>query len=162
MARRPSTGPLGARRKAGNVKQASFGSAYSWPKTHADHASTKCWGVFSAAKLGRCGDRTRFGLSIAAGPPSKLPAVLAALPDSSAGAIIGVEDIAAALKDAWLVVESVPGANTEHPIAGRLTSVGTLVARVNVRPGAIEIELVDDAADTNRCTLVQAADPRAA
>jgi 3-hydroxybutyryl-CoA dehydrogenase len=38
----------------------------------------------------------------------QLPAVLAALPDSRAGAIVGVEDIAAALKDAWLVVESVP------------------------------------------------------
>jgi len=45
-------------------------------------------------------------------------------------------------------------ANTEDPIAGRLTSVGTLVERVNVRPGAIEIELVDDAADTNRAETI--------
>jgi len=51
-------------------------------------------------------------------------------------------------------VEEAVRANTEDPIAGRLTSVGTLVERVNVRPGAIEIELVDDAADTNRAKTI--------
>jgi 3-hydroxybutyryl-CoA dehydrogenase len=38
----------------------------------------------------------------------QLPAVLATLPGSKAGTIVGVDDMAAALKDAWLVVESVP------------------------------------------------------
>ena len=38
--------------------------------------------------------------------------------------------------------------------ARRLTSVRTLVERVNVRPGAIEIELVEDAADTNRAKTI--------
>jgi 3-hydroxybutyryl-CoA dehydrogenase len=37
-----------------------------------------------------------------------LPAVLATLPGSKAGTIVGFDDLAAALKDAWLVVESVP------------------------------------------------------
>ena len=43
---------------------------------------------------------------------------------------------------------------TDDPIARRLTSVRTLVERVNVRPGAIEIELVEDAADTNRAKTI--------
>ncbi|UPK06416.1 3-hydroxyacyl-CoA dehydrogenase family protein [Bradyrhizobium sp. 170] len=38
----------------------------------------------------------------------KLPAVLATLPGSKAGTIVGVDDMMAALKHAWLVVESVP------------------------------------------------------
>ena len=38
----------------------------------------------------------------------KLPAVLATLPGSQAGSIVGCDDLAAALKGAWLVVESVP------------------------------------------------------
>src|SRR5258707_7573520 len=38
----------------------------------------------------------------------QLPAVLATLPGSRAGTIVGVDDMAAALKDAWIVVESVP------------------------------------------------------
>ena len=38
----------------------------------------------------------------------KLPAVLATLPGSKAGPIVGVGDMAAALRNAWLVVESVP------------------------------------------------------
>ena len=38
----------------------------------------------------------------------QLPAVLAKLPGSKAGTIVGVDDMAAALKDAWLIVESVP------------------------------------------------------
>jgi 3-hydroxybutyryl-CoA dehydrogenase len=38
----------------------------------------------------------------------QLPAVLATLPGSKAGTIVGADDLAAALKDAWLVVESVP------------------------------------------------------
>src|SRR5262245_36996056 len=38
----------------------------------------------------------------------QLPAVLATLPGSKAGTIVGCDDIAAALADAWLVVESVP------------------------------------------------------
>jgi 3-hydroxybutyryl-CoA dehydrogenase len=39
---------------------------------------------------------------------NELPAVLATLPGSTAGSIEGVSDMTAALKDAWLVVESVP------------------------------------------------------
>ena len=39
---------------------------------------------------------------------AELPAVLASLPGSTPGAIVGVDDLAAALKDAWLVIESVP------------------------------------------------------
>jgi len=38
----------------------------------------------------------------------QLPAVLPTLPGSKAGTIVGVDDMAAALKNAWLVVESVP------------------------------------------------------
>src|SRR6476659_1108672 len=38
----------------------------------------------------------------------QLPAVLLTLPGSKAGTIVGVDDMAAALKNAWLVVESVP------------------------------------------------------
>jgi 3-hydroxybutyryl-CoA dehydrogenase len=38
----------------------------------------------------------------------QLPAVLAKLPGSKAGAIVGVDDMATALKDAWIVFESVP------------------------------------------------------
>jgi 3-hydroxybutyryl-CoA dehydrogenase len=38
----------------------------------------------------------------------QLPAVLATLPDGKAGTVLGVGDLKAALKDAWLVVESVP------------------------------------------------------
>lgn len=38
----------------------------------------------------------------------QLPAVVAALPGGKAGTIVGVDDMAAALADAWLVVESVP------------------------------------------------------
>jgi 3-hydroxybutyryl-CoA dehydrogenase len=38
----------------------------------------------------------------------QLPAVLAKLPGSKAGTIVGVGDMAAALKDAWIIVESVP------------------------------------------------------
>ena len=38
----------------------------------------------------------------------QLPAVLAKLPGSSAGTIVGVDDEATALKDAWIIVESVP------------------------------------------------------
>ena len=38
----------------------------------------------------------------------QLPAVLATLPGGKAGTIVGVDDMAAALADAWLVVESVP------------------------------------------------------
>jgi 3-hydroxybutyryl-CoA dehydrogenase len=38
----------------------------------------------------------------------QLPAVLATLPGSKAGTIVGVDDMAAALRNAWLVVESVP------------------------------------------------------
>src|SRR5207253_10208501 len=38
----------------------------------------------------------------------KLPAVLATLPGSKAGCIVGVGDMADALRNAWLVVESVP------------------------------------------------------
>jgi len=38
----------------------------------------------------------------------QLPAVVAALPGGKAGTIVGVADMAAALADAWLVVESVP------------------------------------------------------
>lgn len=38
----------------------------------------------------------------------QLPAVLATLPGSNAGTIVGVADMEAALADAWLVVESVP------------------------------------------------------
>jgi 3-hydroxybutyryl-CoA dehydrogenase len=38
----------------------------------------------------------------------QLPAVLATLPGSKAGNIVGVADMAAALGNAWLVVESVP------------------------------------------------------
>jgi 3-hydroxybutyryl-CoA dehydrogenase len=38
----------------------------------------------------------------------QLPAVLAKLPGSKAGAIVGVDDVATALKDAWIVFESVP------------------------------------------------------
>ncbi len=38
----------------------------------------------------------------------QLPAVLATLPGSTAGTIVGFDDMAAALKDTWLVVESVP------------------------------------------------------
>ncbi|MGQ0682436.1 3-hydroxyacyl-CoA dehydrogenase family protein [Bradyrhizobium sp.] len=38
----------------------------------------------------------------------QLPAVLATLPDSKAGTIMGIDDMTAALKNAWLVVESVP------------------------------------------------------
>jgi 3-hydroxybutyryl-CoA dehydrogenase len=38
----------------------------------------------------------------------QLPAVLAKLPRSKAGTIVGVGDMAAALKDAWIIVESVP------------------------------------------------------
>lgn len=39
---------------------------------------------------------------------NQLPALLATLPGSKAGSIVGVDDMTAALKDAWLVVESVP------------------------------------------------------
>src|SRR5262245_30551179 len=38
----------------------------------------------------------------------QLPAVLATLPGSKAGTVVGFDDLAAALDDAWLVVESVP------------------------------------------------------
>ncbi len=38
----------------------------------------------------------------------QLPAVLATLPSGKAGDIVGVDDMAAALKDAWLVMESTP------------------------------------------------------
>jgi 3-hydroxybutyryl-CoA dehydrogenase len=38
----------------------------------------------------------------------QLPSVLATLPGGKAGTIVGVDDMAAALADAWLVVESVP------------------------------------------------------
>ena len=38
----------------------------------------------------------------------QLPAVVATLPGSTAGTIVGFADMAAALEDAWLVVESVP------------------------------------------------------
>src|SRR6185295_4840938 len=38
----------------------------------------------------------------------QLPAVLAKLPGGKAGAIVGVGDKASALKDAWIVFESVP------------------------------------------------------
>ncbi|MEH2540707.1 MULTISPECIES: 3-hydroxyacyl-CoA dehydrogenase family protein [unclassified Bradyrhizobium] len=38
----------------------------------------------------------------------QLPAVLATLPGSKAGTIVGVDDMTVALKNAWLVVESVP------------------------------------------------------
>src|SRR6516165_4001771 len=38
----------------------------------------------------------------------QLPAVLAKLPGSNAGTIVGVGDMGAALKDAWIIVESVP------------------------------------------------------
>jgi 3-hydroxybutyryl-CoA dehydrogenase len=38
----------------------------------------------------------------------QLPAVLAKLPAGKAGAIVGVDDMAAALKEAWIVVESAP------------------------------------------------------
>ncbi|RZL93044.1 MAG: 3-hydroxyacyl-CoA dehydrogenase family protein [Variovorax sp.] len=38
----------------------------------------------------------------------QLPAVLGTLPGSKAGTIVGFDDMAAALDDAWLVVESVP------------------------------------------------------
>ncbi|MDA9433838.1 3-hydroxyacyl-CoA dehydrogenase family protein [Bradyrhizobium sp. CCBAU 51627] len=38
----------------------------------------------------------------------QLPAVLATLPGSKAGTIVAVDDVTAALKNAWLVVESVP------------------------------------------------------
>jgi len=38
----------------------------------------------------------------------QLPALVAALPGGKAGTIVGVDDMAAALADAWLVVESVP------------------------------------------------------
>ena len=38
----------------------------------------------------------------------QLPAVLAKLPGSKAGTIVGVGDMAAALEDAWIIVESVP------------------------------------------------------
>jgi len=38
----------------------------------------------------------------------QLPAVLAKLPGSKAGTIVGVGDMGAALKDAWIIVESVP------------------------------------------------------
>ena len=38
----------------------------------------------------------------------QLPAVLPTLPGSKAGTIVGVDDMAAALRNAWLVVESVP------------------------------------------------------
>ena len=38
----------------------------------------------------------------------QLPAVLAKLPGSKAGTIVGVGDLAAALKEAWIIVESVP------------------------------------------------------
>jgi 3-hydroxybutyryl-CoA dehydrogenase len=38
----------------------------------------------------------------------QLPAVLAKLPGSKAGTIVGVGDKASALKDAWIIVESVP------------------------------------------------------
>ena len=55
-------------------------------------------------------------------------------------------------------------ANTEDLIAGRLTSVGTLVARVNVRRGDRDRTCGWDhqMGQDNCCTLVQAADPRAA
>ena len=38
----------------------------------------------------------------------QLPAMLAKLPGSKAGTIVGVCDMAAALKDAWIIFESVP------------------------------------------------------
>jgi 3-hydroxybutyryl-CoA dehydrogenase len=38
----------------------------------------------------------------------QLPAVLAKLPGSKAGTIVGVGDMVAVLKDAWIIVESVP------------------------------------------------------
>ncbi|HKD75356.1 MAG TPA: 3-hydroxyacyl-CoA dehydrogenase NAD-binding domain-containing protein, partial [Ktedonobacterales bacterium] len=38
----------------------------------------------------------------------QMPAVLAKLPGSKAGTIVGVGDMVAALKDAWIIVESVP------------------------------------------------------
>ncbi|WP_218508915.1 3-hydroxyacyl-CoA dehydrogenase family protein [Variovorax sp. dw_308] len=38
----------------------------------------------------------------------QLPAVLATLPGSRGGTVVGFDDLATALKDAWLVVESLP------------------------------------------------------
>ena len=38
----------------------------------------------------------------------QLPAVLATLPGSKAGTVVGVDDLATALAESWLVVESVP------------------------------------------------------
>jgi 3-hydroxybutyryl-CoA dehydrogenase len=38
----------------------------------------------------------------------RLPAVLAKLPGGKAGTIVGFDDMAAALKEAWIIVESVP------------------------------------------------------